>query len=214
GVRPEFGKDTNNVSGKIGADWKPREGVLVYLSISEGYRGVAFNGQAYLDQSQVTFADPEKLTSYELGLKTELGNRRGIFNATLFHYDYKNQQFLDAFTLPNGLGSGFKTVNAPKARIDGAEFELRGKVTPDLEIGSSLGLLHSKYVDLTLNQGLCVVAPAVPGGPCTVPRVCCVGNKLIQAPDYSASIDVSWRAAQFAAGDLRLLANANFYGKQ
>lgn len=216
GVAPEFGKDTNNVSGKIGADWKPSEGVLTYLSISQGYRGVAFNGQAYLDPSQVTFADPEKLTSYELGLKTELGNRRGIFNATLFHYDYRNQQFLDAFTLPNGLGTGFRTVNAPKARIDGAEFELRGKVTPDLEVGSTLGLMHSKYVDLTLNPGLCVVGSPTTTPPCTpgIPRVCCVGNQLIQAPDYDASIDVNWRVAQFSAGDLHLLASANFYGKQ
>ena len=211
GLRPEFGKDTDNVSGKIGADWKPREGVLAYVSISQGYRGVAFNGQAFGDQTQVTFADPEKLTSYELGLKTELGNRRGIFNATLFHYDYKNQQFLDAFTLPNGLGTGFRTVNAPKARIDGAELELRGKATPDLEIGSSLGLMHSKYVDLTLNQGLCVSGTA-PN--CTVPRVCCVGNRLIQAPDYDASVDLDWRFARLAVGDLRLFADANFYGKQ
>ena len=213
GVRPEFGKDTNNVSGKVGADWKPGDGLLTYVSISQGYRGVAFNGQAYLDQSQVTFAHPEKLTSYELGLKTELGNRRGVFNATLFHYDYKNQQFLDAFTLPNGLGTGFRTVNAPKARIDGAEFELRGKVTPDLEVGSSLGLMHSKYVDLTLNQGLCVVN-GPPGQPCAVPRVCCVGNRLIQAPDYSASIDVAWRFIHLAAGDLQLFADGNLYGKQ
>ncbi len=214
GVLPELRKDTNNWSGKFGADWKPRDGILAYFSVSQGYRGVAFNGQAYLDQAtQIGFADPEKLTSLELGLKTELGNRRGVFNAALFHYDYKNQQFLDAFTLPNGLGTGFKTVNAPKARIEGAEFEVRGKVTPDLEIGSTLGLMTSKYVDLTLNQGLCVVN-GPPGGPCAVPRICCVGNRLIQAPDYIASVDFSWRAVHFATGDLRLLADTHFYGKQ
>jgi len=205
-VVPELRKDTSNVSGTIGADWKPREGVLAYVSISQGYRGVAFNGQAFGDPSQVTFADPEKLTSYELGLKTELGNRRGIFNAALFHYDYKNQQFLDAFPLPDGVGTGFRTTNAPKARVDGAEFELRGKVTADLELGANLGLMHSKYVDLTLNQGL-FVSPGVP-------RVCCVGNQLIQAPDYDASVDVNWRVAQFSAGDLHLFADASFYGKQ
>jgi iron complex outermembrane recepter protein len=206
GVHPEFGKDTSNVSGRIGADWKPADTVLAYLSISEGYRGVAFNGQAYNDQTELTFADPEKLYSYELGIKTEFANRRGIFNAALFHYDYRNQQFLDAFALPGGLGTGFRTVNAPKSRIDGAEFELRGKVTPDLEIGATLGLMHSKYVELTLHA-MQLQAKGVP-------RVCCVGNQLIQAPDYSASVDFDWRAAHFAAGDLRLMADAHFYGKQ
>jgi iron complex outermembrane receptor protein len=206
GVVPEFGKDTNNVSGKVGLDWKAAEEVLAYASISQGYRGVAFNGQAYNDPTELTFADPEKLTSYEIGLKTGFWNHRGIFNAALFHYDYKNQQFLDAFSLPGGLGTGFRTVNAPKSRVDGAEFEFRVKATPDLEIGSSLGLMSSKYVELTLHQGE-LQAPGVP-------RVCCVGNQLIQAPDYSASLDVDWRFAHLAAGDLRLFVNGNYYGKQ
>jgi iron complex outermembrane receptor protein len=208
GVVPEFGKDTNNVSGKIGVDWKPGEDLLAYASISQGYRGVAFNGQAYNDPTELTFAGAEKLTSYEIGLKTGFWERRGVFNAALFHYDYKNQQFLDAFTLPHGLGSGFRTVNAPKSRVDGAEFELRAKATPDLEIGSSLGLMSSKYLELTLHSGQFVDVAH------TIPRVCCVGNHLIQAPDYNASLDVDWRFAHLAAGDLRLFVEGNYYGKQ
>ena len=206
GVHPGFGKDTNNVSGKLGADWKASDGVLAYFSVSEGYRGVAFNGQAYNDQAELTFAGPEKLVSYELGLKSEFGEHRGIFNAALFHYDYRNQQFLDAFALPGGLGTGFRTVNAPKSRVDGAEFEVRGKLTPEVELGASLGLMHSKYVELSLHAGEFQSAG--------VPRICCQGNQLIQAPDYNASADVNWSMAHFAAGDLRLLANVNFYGKQ
>jgi iron complex outermembrane receptor protein len=206
GLVPEFGKDTNNVSGRIGIDWKPGADLLAYASISQGYRGVAFNGQAYNAPAELTFADPEKLTSYEIGLKTGFWERRGVFNAALFHYDYKNQQFLDEFALPSG--TGFRTVNAPKARVDGAEFELRVKATPDLEIGSSLGLMHSKYVELTLHQNQFVDAAH------TIPRVCCVGNHLIQAPDYNASLDVDWRFAHLAAGDLRAFIDGNYYGKQ
>ncbi len=131
-----------------------------------------------------------------------------MFNAALFHYDYKNQQFLDAFALPHGLGTGFRTVNAPKSRVDGAEFEFRAKATADLEIGTSLGLMSSKYVDLTLHSGQFVDAAH------TTPRVCCVGNHLIQAPDYDASLEVDWRFARLAAGDLRLYLDGNFYGKQ
>jgi iron complex outermembrane receptor protein len=206
GVVPEFGQDTNNVSGKIGVDWKPGEDLLAYASVSQGYRGVAFNGQAYNDPTELTFAGPEKLTSYEIGLKADLWNRRGVFNTAIFHYDYKNQQFLDAFTLPGGLGTGFHTVNAPKSRVDGAEFEFRAKATNDLEILSSVGLLHSKYVELTLHSGE-LQAPGVP-------RVCCVGNQLIQAPEFSAMLGVDWRFAQIAAGELRLLVDGNYYAKQ
>lgn len=213
GVVPTFRDDTNNVSGKVGADWRVNEQVLAYLSISQGYRGVAFNGQAYNDNSELTFAAPEKLTSYELGAKTEFWNRRGIFNATVFHYDYTNQQFLDAFSLPGGLGTGFRTTNAPKSRVDGAEFEFQVKATADLQIMANLGLMHSKYVDLTLHQGECIVGtpPSCTGG---VPRICCTGNQLIQAPDYNAMIGVDWRFVHLAQGDLRLYADGNWYGKQ
>ncbi len=206
GFVPAFGNDTSNVSGKVGIDWKAADGVLAYASISQGYRGVAFNGQAYNDNTELTFADPEKLTSYELGLKTELWDKRAVFNVAAFHYDYKNQQFLDAFTLPSGLGTGFHTINAPKSRVDGAEFEFRVKANVDLEVGASLGLMSSKYVDLTLHSG----EFQAPG----VPRVCCVGNKLIQAPGYNASVDFAWRFAHIASGDLRLFVDGNFYGKQ
>jgi iron complex outermembrane receptor protein len=208
GVVPTFENDTNNVSGKIGADWRVNEQVLTYLSISQGYRGVAFNGQAYNDNTELTFAAPEKLTSYEIGAKTEFWNRRGIFNAAVFHYDYKNQQFLDEFALPGGLGTGFRTTNAPKSRVDGAEFEFQVRATNDLQIVANLGLLHSKYVDLTLHAGQFVDAAH------TIPRVCCTGNQLIQAPDYNAMLGIDWRFVHFSAGDLRLFLDGNYYGKQ
>ena len=192
-------QDNNNLSYRAGIDWKPRAGVLTYLTISEGYRGAAFNGQAFNFPQEANFAQPEKLTSYELGLKTDLWDRRGTFNAAVFHYDYRNQQFLDSFTLPGGSGSGFHTVNAPKSRVDGAEFELHAKATDDLEIRAALGLMSSKYVQLTLHAGS---------------RSCCVGNQLIQAPDYNGSVGIDWRFAQIAAGDLRLMVDGNYYAKQ
>jgi iron complex outermembrane recepter protein len=192
-------EDNTNVSFRAGADWKPSEDILAYLNFSQGYRGAAFNGQAANFPAEANFAAPEKLNSIEIGMKTDLWNRRGEFNVAVFHYDYKNQQFLDAFTLPGGAGSGFHTINAPKSRVDGAEFEFRAKATDDLEIRSALGLMHSKYVELTLHAGS---------------RVCCVGNQLIQAPDYNASLGVDWRFARLAAGDLRLMVDGNLYAKQ
>jgi iron complex outermembrane receptor protein len=199
-------QDNNNVSFRAGLDWKPSEAVLTYLNISQGYRGAAFNGQAFNFPQEANFADPEKLTSFEIGLKADLWERRGVFNAALFHYDYKNQQFLDAFTLPGGAGSGFHTVNAPKARVDGAEFEFRAKATDDLEIRAGLGLMHSKYVELSLHATSRPVPTGLPA--------CCVGNQLIQAPDYNGSVGIDWRFVHTAAGDLKLMVDGNYYAKQ
>jgi iron complex outermembrane receptor protein len=196
GVNPTLTQSNNNVSVKVGADWKPTDGILTYLSFSQGYRGAAFNGQAFNAPAELNFAAPEKLNAIEIGLKSEWWNRRAEFNAAAFHYDYRNQQFLDAFALPGGAGTGFHTVNAPKSRVDGAEFELRAKMTNDLELHASLGLLHSKYAELTLHG------------------VDLAGNHLIQAPDYNGNVAADWRFAHISSGDFRLLLDANFYGKQ
>jgi len=196
GVAPELRQDDNNVSVRVGADWKPAEDVLLYASFSQGYRGAAFNGQAFNAPAELNFAAPEKINSYEVGLKSQFWNRRGEFNAAAFHYDYKNQQFLDAFALPGGAGTGFHTVNAPKSRVDGGEFELRLLATDALELRAALGVLSSKYVELTLHN------------------VDLSGNHLIQAPNYDASIGVDWRFLHLAAGDLHLMLDGNWYGKQ
>jgi iron complex outermembrane recepter protein len=151
GLNPTLGQNNNNVSFKAGADWKPADDLLVYGSFSQGYRGAAFNGQAFNAPAELNFAAPEKLNAYEIGMQSQWWNRRAEFNVAAFHYDYRNQQFLDAFALPGGAGTGFHTVNAPKSRIDGAEFEARAQVTPDLQLRAGLGLLHTKYVELTLH---------------------------------------------------------------
>ena len=205
-VYPDLRQKNNNTSIKVGVDWKPSDAMLVYASFSQGYRGAAFNGQAVNGPAELNFADPEKLASVEIGLKADLWNRRATFNAAVFHYDYKNQQFLDAFTLPNNAGTGFHTINAPKARVDGAELEFRAKATDDFEVRTGLGLLSSKYVELTLHAG------QVQSG--TQLRVCCTGNRLIQAPDYSANVGIDWRFARIATADLRLMVDGNYYSKQ
>ena len=54
---------------------------LSYLAFSQGYRGVAFNGQAYNGPVELTFTQPEKLSAYEIGLKSESYERRLQINA-------------------------------------------------------------------------------------------------------------------------------------
>jgi iron complex outermembrane recepter protein len=200
GLVPDFSDDTNNTSFKAGADWKISGDVLGYISFSQGYRGPAFNGQAFNGPQELTFASPERLNAYELGVKSALMDRRLELNGAVFYYDYHDQQFLDtycAFPTPTGCaGTGFVTSNAPKSRVYGAELELHAKVTPDLDVRANLGLLNTEYTELYLHFA---------------DRS---GNKLIMAPDYSGSLAVDWRAMRFPIGDLHIAADGNYYAKQ
>ena len=196
GVNPALAYNNNNTSGKVGVDWKPNNLVLVYADFSQGYRGAAFNGQAFNAPAELTFAQPEKLDAYEAGTKLEFWERRASADIAIFHYKYLNQQFLDTFTLPGGFGTGLRTVNAPRSRVDGAEFEVRTKVTDDVELSGTLGLLNAKYQELVLHN------------------VDLAGNHLIQSPDVSSSLALDWRILKLDAGDLRLLLDGNWYSRQ
>jgi iron complex outermembrane recepter protein len=196
GVNAPLEYNNNNTSGKVGVDWKPDDQTLLYASFSRGYRGAAFNGQAFNAPAELTFAQPEKLDAYEVGSKLEFWQRRASLDLAVFHYNYRNQQFLDAFALPGGQGTGLRTVNAPKSRVDGAEAEFRAKATEGLEFSGSLGLLNSKYQELELHS------------------VDLSGNQLIQAPHVSGSLAVNWRFLQLNAGDLHLMLDGNWYSRQ
>jgi iron complex outermembrane receptor protein len=198
---PTLSRNTSNFSTRLGLDWKISKEMLAYASFSQGYRGEAFNGQAYNGPQELNFVEPEKLNAYELGVKSEMLERRLQVNAAAFFYQYRNQQFLDTYcTIPlvnNSCTSvGYQVRNAPRSRIAGLELEVRAKPDPALELRFDAGMLDTKYQELTLHFA---------------DRS---GNKLIMAPDLSLGAQFDWRMARFATSDLHFVMNGNYYSKQ
>jgi iron complex outermembrane receptor protein len=191
---PQQSQDNDNWSYKAGVDWKAAAGILAYVSISRGYRGAAFNSQSFNAPVEVNFAQPEELTAYELGLKSELLERRLQLNGALFYYDYKNQQFLDTYSA-NGVLL-YRELNAPKSRILGGEVELLAKPTDDLEVRANIGVQDSKYLEF-ISHGEDVS-----------------GNQLAMSPNLTMSGGFDWRVASIQGGDLRVGADAFYYAKQ
>jgi len=140
---PEQATKNHDITYKFGVDWKLAPNVLSYLSISSGYRGAAFNSQAFNAPSEVNFAKPETLTAYELGLKSEFADRHVQLNAALFYYNYKDQQFLGTSTENGALL--YHEVNSPKSTIKGGEIELKAKITSALQFHLNLGIQEGKY---------------------------------------------------------------------
>src|SRR5690606_23139155 len=78
-------------SWRVGAEYKPSANSLIYGSIATGFKsGVFFSGPVP-DPSAWGYVEPEKLTAYEVGFKTELFDIAQL-NTAIFHYDYKNKQ--------------------------------------------------------------------------------------------------------------------------
>ena len=93
GARFSCKDDWSEISPKIGIDHDFNDDIMGYASISQGFRSGIYNGRP-TSTAEISVADPETLTSYELGLKTQLWDRRLQINGSVFYDDYKDQQFL------------------------------------------------------------------------------------------------------------------------
>ena len=173
---------TDNLSGKIGLDYKLADGNLLYASISRGYRAPSFNAQAFFQPDEVSVARAEKVTSYEIGAKTRMFDRRVTLNLAAFYYDYRNQQFInvDPATAAQTL------LNIPKSRIFGGEAEPLARIVDGFQLHGGLGLLSTKIIEGTVS-GADVA-----------------GHKLANAPSFTFNIGPDITLARGSFGTISL----------
>ncbi len=81
---------TTSFDWKVGLDYKLTDDILVYSSVATGYRPKAFNPRPFLP-SQFVEVDGEENTSYELGFKGDMFDRRLRLNVAGFYIDYSQR---------------------------------------------------------------------------------------------------------------------------
>ncbi len=162
---------TDNLSGKIGIDFKFDSGNMVYGHVSKGYRAPSFNAQAFFDPSELSIAKAEKVTAYEVGAKTQFADRKVTLNLAGFYYDYSNQQFINV----DPVSAAQTLLNIDKSRIYGAEADLSVRAGDRVSFRAGLGLLSTK-----IKTG-------------TVSGADVSGNRLSNAPklSFNAGIDLT-----------------------
>ena len=149
--------------------FKPTPDHLLYASYSEGFKGGGFDprgsatqasdtdgvpGIGYQDIYNYLRFKPETVTSYEIGYKGALFDRRLTLATDAFYSDYNDVQVPgSAACVVNGLANfcGI-TTNAAKARIKGAEAEATAILARDfagtgssVSLNGTLGYLDAKY---------------------------------------------------------------------
>ena len=146
-----------------------------YLSFVHGFKSGGFN----LDPTAAAAGgdprfDSEKIDSWELGLKSEFGDRRYRLNLALFDYDIEDFQVLQ-FT-----GVQFVTFNVPKAESSGVEIELTGRPVAGLDFGLGYTYSDSNY------PADCDLGIQTP----TVSTLC--GAPLTNAPENVVTGSLNW----------------------
>ncbi|MGL3820807.1 TonB-dependent receptor [Sphingopyxis sp. R3-92] len=183
---------TNNLSGKIGADYKINPDVMVYGNYSRGYRAPSFNAQAFFDPAELSVAKAEKIDAFELGVKSQFADRRLTLNMAAFHYSYSNQQFINV----DPVTAAQTLLNIPRSRILGGEAELTARATDMLTLRAGVGILDTK-----IKRGM-------------VSGVDVSGNRLSNAPKLTFTGGFDATVMDNDSGEISLHGDLNYSSNQ
>jgi len=162
-------KDTD-FTPRASVSFKPNDNHNIYLSYSQGFKGGGFDprgqststpdldGDGDIDSDDIfEFMDfePETVTSYELGWKGQMFDRRLQMAVALFLANYKDVQVPGSSggTTPSGVPTFIGiTTNAGKAQFKGVEVEANWAIAENmaaegdrLSFSGSLGYIDAKY---------------------------------------------------------------------
>jgi len=140
-----LGDTFKSFSWRVAADLDVSDDILAYASIDRGFKAGGFNIGIITSVAERTQVDPEYLTSYEIGLKSTLFDRRLRLNLSAFYYDYTDLQVL---SVNRQAGSAVPTLgldNAADATIKGIEVEATALPVDWLDLGLNMGLLDAKF---------------------------------------------------------------------
>lgn len=133
----------DNISWRVGLDWKAAPDFLLYGNVSRGYKAGSFPSLGASLQSQYTPVVQESLLAFEAGMKSELFNRTLQLNAAAFYYDYSNKQILGSSPDPI-YGALPRLVNIPKSHVIGFEISGIWKPVRGLTLTPSFSYSHSR----------------------------------------------------------------------
>jgi iron complex outermembrane receptor protein len=134
----------DNLSPRVGLEYRFSPQVFGYTSISRGFRSGGFNGRDTSPDPPQAY-NPEKITAYEIGLKVSPRSERWRVGAATYFYDYADFQ---GQTLKSFSGITITVGNIADVHLWGAELDFAVKPTERLELGLSAGYSHQDIVQV------------------------------------------------------------------
>lgn len=180
--------EDDDISGKLGLNYQVDRDLLLYASLSKGFKAGGFNGGFLFSPDENKPYGSEILWAYEGGLKWTLPNRLGRFNVAGFYYDYQD---LQVFTLINTGGVPITLLdNAASAEIYGLEAELVLRPVRRLNVSLGAGFLRSRINEWeSLGSSF-------------------VGNDLPRSPEFSFNGVVTYEGQ--ITPDIKLIPQVDF----
>lgn len=147
-----FEASFDDFSPKVGVSYKWSDALMTYAQYSRGFRAGGFNGRAGSFLAVGPY-DSETVDSYEVGVKSDLFDRRLRLNAAVFTSDYQDMQQSVQQLIPGTLINQTLVSNVGAATISGFEAEATALLTDVFTISASVGYLDASYDEFMADLG-------------------------------------------------------------
>jgi iron complex outermembrane receptor protein len=183
---------TEKPTFRAAADYQASEDILLYASVSRGFKSLAYNLIPFGPHDE-----PEVLDAYEIGLKSDLFDHRVRFNLSPFYYKIKDPQVQLLATAAVILS------NAQSARSKGVDFDVTALAARGLTLRANGTYLDAKYLDYGQIDaaGDCIGCapsspPASPPGYGTGPSIGIVagGKTIPRSPTFTGDVGFDYVA--------------------
>jgi iron complex outermembrane receptor protein len=186
-------KTFNKLTWRLAIDHRFSPDVMAYASYNRGFKSGSFAPDTF----PIAVLEPETLDAFEVGLKTELFDRKVRFNVAAFYYDQKNLQV-------NQIVQGVLLVyNASGSTSYGIDADLQARVTDNFTINAGASYLHARYKTF-LNAF--ELFPLPTGGNSFDQNGNATGNRLQNTPDGTVNLGATYDIPT-SSGKFTLAAN-------
>jgi iron complex outermembrane recepter protein len=177
-------KDMSAVNYRAGLEYDLAPQTMAYFTASTGFKAGGF----FAAPPPNTY-EPEKLTAYELGIKSRMLDNRLQVDVELFDWDYKNLQEQFIAVLSSG-GVGLVTHNAAQSTLRGVDVSASALLTQDDLFMFETEYNHAVYGNYEYDT-LFLGPPATGCIATEVPtdHLDCSGMQLVRAPTWTGSAD-------------------------
>ncbi len=149
---------------RVAVDYEVVPDIRFYGQVATGFKGGGVNPRPYLAQQLVPFSQ-ETSTSYEVGFKSMVFDRKLRLNGAYYHNDYNNYQGLTS-SCPDISPPGFPfcsaTRNIGDAKIDGLELEFDARPVPGFSIDGSVSYTDFRFTSAALGSGILIGTTEAP----------------------------------------------------
>ncbi len=149
----------DKIDWRVALDYRFSDAVLAYASVATGFKGGGSNPRPF-NAFQLLAFEPETLTAYEVGLKTDFLDNRVRLNLSAFLNRYNQIQVgVSPCPLAAGVDPIYATpsacrVNGGDAKIKGVELELNAEPVDGFRIDGSVSYLNFAYSRVAAGTGI------------------------------------------------------------